>query len=462
MAGYQRFVAYVYEYRKGKKSQNCGFIKVEVRDNRCRMEVNLQCPGLTPQVPCKIYGFVRNSGLLDGVLLSTCQTKDGAVQNVVELDARDMNHSGVALGKFGGMILKTESGAFFGTEWDDQVIRPENFRERVLKKEENISDRTQNGTRREELENGKKVMQEVNTRLDTERKSGLEPELRSELKSEKELESEMELDPEKELKPEMDLGPETKPGKELKSEMESKPEMAEGQLVIETEKISKQKDSDEKKGNVQAETQSVPEINVQSLQAAEMREPESTEQAPDERNAVSWRDDSEYSSTTQRSMQPEYQPGEQPSPMQQRPMQPNSPAGQRPTTPPRPTHQRPPQPRCITRFPQMGEPFDPFGDGEIRNPRRIQLKDVANFPCRDCALKQNRFLQHGHTQFGHLMIGQMPSGCYIIGVPGMYNQQEQFMANMFGFPYFKESQAIRVPGGKGGYWYRSINAADFD
>ena len=31
MSGYRRFVAYVYEYRKGKKESNCGFIKVEVR-----------------------------------------------------------------------------------------------------------------------------------------------------------------------------------------------------------------------------------------------------------------------------------------------------------------------------------------------------------------------------------------------------------------------------------------------
>lgn len=437
MAGYQRFVAYVYEYRKGKKSQNCGFMKVEVRDNRCRLEVNLQCPGLTPQVPCKIYGFVRNSGLLDGILLGICQTKDGAVQHMVELDARDMNHSGVALGKFGGMILKTESGAFFGTEWDDQAIRPENFRERVLKKEETILSTARGSTRREEWENDKKVMQEVNTSLDTGRKSDMESAPRSELKTEKKLEAE--LEPQKKLERE----PETK--SEIKSEKKQAEEL---ESDLESE--------------IEAKTE-MAEMNVQSLQAAEMQEPESTEQAPDERNAVAWRDNSEDSSSPSRFIQPEYRSGEQPSPMHQRSTQPGYRSGEQlsPMSP-NSTPQRPQQPRCITRFPQMGESFDPFSDGEIRNPRRIQLKDVANFPCRDCALKQNRFLQHGHTQFGHLMIGQMPSGCYIIGVPGMYNQQEQFMANMFGFPYFKESQAIRVPGGKGGYWYRSINAADFD
>ena len=36
MSGYRRFIAYVYEYLNGKKSGNCGFIKVEVRDQQCQ------------------------------------------------------------------------------------------------------------------------------------------------------------------------------------------------------------------------------------------------------------------------------------------------------------------------------------------------------------------------------------------------------------------------------------------
>ena len=39
MAGYQRFVAYVYEYRKGKKDSSSGYVRVEARDRKCRVEV---------------------------------------------------------------------------------------------------------------------------------------------------------------------------------------------------------------------------------------------------------------------------------------------------------------------------------------------------------------------------------------------------------------------------------------
>ena len=64
---------------------------------------------------------------------------------------------------------------------------------------------------------------------------------------------------------------------------------------------------------------------------------------------------------------------------------------------------------------------------------------------------------YGYQNFGHLLLGRNHQGQYILGVPGSYSQQERFMANMFGFPYFKESPDIRIPGGKGGYWYCFIS-----
>ncbi len=105
----------------------------------------------------------------------------------------------------------------------------------------------------------------------------------------------------------------------------------------------------------------------------------------------------------------------------------------------------------------FGEEFDPFGDGEIMSCRKIQPGDFRYFQPRDRALGNNRFLQYGFYSFGHLMIGRMKNGSYILGVPGGYDQQERFMANMFGFPYFKQCGQIRLSRGRGGYWYRLIN-----
>ena len=66
---------------------------------------------------------------MNGILLGSCKTEANRIECLVETDGMDMGGSGIPLEKMGGMILLTESGGFFGTEWDDQPIRPENFRE---------------------------------------------------------------------------------------------------------------------------------------------------------------------------------------------------------------------------------------------------------------------------------------------------------------------------------------------
>ena len=134
--GYRRFIAYVYEYRKGKKEDNCGFVKVEVRNHMCAIEPHLQVGNLAAGEVCKVYGFVRKEGLMNGILLGSCKTEANRIECLVETDGMDMGGSGIPLEKMGGMILLTESGGFFGTEWDDQTIRPENFKESIIKKEE--------------------------------------------------------------------------------------------------------------------------------------------------------------------------------------------------------------------------------------------------------------------------------------------------------------------------------------
>ena len=139
MSGYRRFVAYVYEYQKGKKGRNCGFIRVEAKEQACRMEAHILCPGLTPDVKCEIFGFTRKTGLLDGVLLGSCMTEDSRADCVLETDRNHMGGSAMTLENMGGMILFTENGAFFGTEWDDKPIRPENFRRVKKEKTENKS-----------------------------------------------------------------------------------------------------------------------------------------------------------------------------------------------------------------------------------------------------------------------------------------------------------------------------------
>ena len=270
MGEYRRFVAYVYEYRKGKKEENCGFVKVESWGERCTMELHLQCPGILAGTECKSYAFVRAEKKMRGILLDSCKTEANGVRHIMETSSRDIGGQRVALEELGGMVFLTELGAFFGTEWDDIEIIPELFEE------------------------------------------------------------------------------------------------------------FSEEDSPE-------EEQEEPPTEEENVTATEVQ-------------------------------QERHMPGEQ---------------------------------------------YTPFEDGDFFNCRKIKPGDLSCFSGKNCPLRQNRFLLYGYYNFGHLLLCTKENGQQILGVPGIYDQQERFMANMFGFPFFRKSREIQVPGRQGGYWYRLINSPDF-
>ena len=62
---------------------------------------------------------------------------------------------------------------------------------------------------------------------------------------------------------------------------------------------------------------------------------------------------------------------------------------------------------------------------------------------------------HGYYNYRHLLIGKTSDGKYVLGVPGIMNPQEKYLAVMFGFPDFKFSD-VPEQNPAGGYWYRIL------
>ncbi len=342
MAGYQRFVAYVYEYRKGKKDGSSGYVRVEARDRKCRIEVHLRCVGLEPGSRCRVYGFVRREGLMDGILIGSCMTGRERIECMLETDTEDIGGMGKNLQNLGGMLLISDAGGFWGTEWDDQPIRPENFREWKKEKKVNADEKWEAGIVVEAEPKKKQNAENKNT----------ENQVREELIRQEEIQQEV---------------------KERTAASESKTMIAE-------------------------EIRESEQTNYSGLQGSES-------------NIKC----SEVKPHSQLSKSPEH-PGTHP-----------------------------------------GTSCTPFPDGQFTDCRKIKPSD-CNLLCRkNGCFCSNRFVMYGYQNFGHLLLGRNHQGQYILGVPGNYSQQERFMANMFGFPYFKESPDIRIPGGKGGYWYCFIS-----
>ena len=407
MAEYRRFVAYVYEYLKGKKGSNCGFIRVEAWGKVCRMEIHLRCPGLLAGTECSVYGFVRKKGLLDGSRIGNCRTEEGKMDCLLETETMAVGHGKIPLGEMNGMVLILESGGFFGTEWDDQPIRPEDFRVMPEVREEAKID---GESKRAGVEEGKSE------------RGGLEEETE-------------------------DAKLRGNPWNNVENAGEGEKSVVDGNIAEQGagEEVMKSQDK-----SPQDMDTSQPEIHTQSIEGQEIEE--YPRQPGPGRPPVP----------------PPPMPGPGRPPVPPPPM----PGSGRPVPPPpmpgpgRPVPPPPPRPphmsgQARTSKP-IGTPCDAFNDGELTDCRKITPEELCFLGRRACMLRNNRFLQYGYYNFGHLLLCRNTCGQWILGVPGGYDQQERFMANMFGFSYFKESPNIRIPKGKGGYWYRLIDAPNLN
>lgn len=122
MAGYRRFIAYVYEYPQGKKGNGKGFIKVESRDGICRMQYKLTGIYGRESVPGKVYGYVRENGECQGILLGECDMAGTTVQFEHEMAEDNMGNRGYKLSDLCGLVLMADSDEMYGSGWDDQPV----------------------------------------------------------------------------------------------------------------------------------------------------------------------------------------------------------------------------------------------------------------------------------------------------------------------------------------------------
>ena len=326
---------------------------------------------------------------------------------LLETETMAVGHGKIPLGEMNGMVLILESGGFFGTEWDDQPIRPEDFRVMPEVREEPKSDGESN---RAGAEEGKSE------------RGGLEEETE-------------------------DVKLRGNPRNNVENAGEGEKSVVDGNIAEQGagEEVMKSQDK-----SPQDMDTSQPEIHTQSIEGQEIEE--YPRQPGPGRPPVP----------------PPPMPGPGRPPVPPPPM----PGSGRPVPPPpmpgpgRPVPPPPPRPphmsgQARTSKP-IGTPCDAFNDGELTDCRKITPEELCFLGRRACMLSNNRFLQYGYYNFGHLLLCRNTCGQWILGVPGGYDQQERFMANMFGFSYFKESPNIRIPKGKGGYWYRLIDAPNLN
>ena len=111
--------------------------------------------------------------------------------------------------------------------------------------------------------------------------------------------------------------------------------------------------------------------------------------------------------------------------------------------------------KYFSSFPKV----NPFEDKTVVRCAKMEPKDIGILPKEVWDFSNNSFLLHGYYSYKHIIFAKLidqEGTRYILGVPGVFNNKEKFVAKMFGFTNFKSVKKQALRQGDFGYWYAPV------
>lgn len=452
MADYHRFVAYIYEYVNGKKIQNAGFAKIELRNGICRIQIHIQNVRMLDG-KTEVFGIVRqpkesrkNNPII--LLIGEGQTQGSGFDRRFTVPEEPFVEESCRFEQVCGIYIRSQSGRNWMTVFDDEPIAIEN----LGKPEEAVAEIEEEMTETEEKTVKENEPEEENIKIKENKKSE---------KTFEQNEYEKIEEPEK---------------TEAKDLQESQIEKAENEQkeASEIEKAEEPEKSEPSEENINSDiseyAKAEPEITAEEMQE-EIFSKEVAEEIPEK---VSMKDRSEKISeeTFQKEVSEKISQELQDAVSQkERPKETDEEIPPKETVEESESESRIKsaetenkcqgcEPGTDTRWNRATARyihFQPVQDEKIEDAIRIQPSDLKILWQKGLRQGSNSFLMHGYYQHQHLLIGKSKEGGYVLGIPGFYGEKN--MAEMFGFPEFRRAKADQTSEIKEqtfGYWCKNL------
>lgn len=383
----RRFVTYLYEYDKGNRGKNCGFVRIDVREGEVQMEVHMRnC--LRCGEKGTIYILVEDEKQIFGIEMGDVAVSNGRGERTLQFDENNMEESGYEFDEIIGIAIRCENGGYLASNWKDEdyealtwgnfsiahssmippsseEVRPMPIQLPLQEENENITEPMQPWDETENSVNSSGAL----FRQDTEMIYSQE-ELESSISSSTPVNSEMKKS-ERNMSPYNERENENTANLSSKDIIKSTTAQNAGSHL---ESMSKQKEKDVK-----------PQIPWWRAQMASLL------QADIIANSQTQDLSRQRSKTV-------------------------------------------PQTDCFVQTP--AENLSP----KICSYQKITVADIRNLPSPNWYLCNNNFLLHGFFNYDYLIIKKEKADNrekFYLGVPGVFEKQEKAMAMMFGFPYFE-------------------------
>lgn len=406
MAEYQRIVSYLYEYSNGMKGENVGFAKIEKRQKQLRLYFHVKTND--EALTYKIYFYRFRHGTMEGILLDSFQRNDTIIEFkntyplVVDLDQVD------------GFLIYHSNSHFFGSEWDDKPITIRNFlpTEDMAEKPEAV-----------QAEENKEPEAPV---LETQEPPEPAPEesipesgpVQNPAPSDKEVPEEDEEEP-------PSSAPEPPPIEDPFDELPQEIPIPAGTPETESTVPEPAPEPAGQPPRVYVEPE-VPETEPVSAESLNEEEPSKEETAgqQEERTADPDSKLAEYIEALQLEKKAKEQG------------MPNTPS----------------------LFDWKEYPTLPLPPSYMLDPSiKIKVDDLQNIPHVPENMKTNGFLLLNYGNYGHLMLCQhRQTNRIYLGVPGVFDNEKNFIAKLFGFRDFLTVPESCQKTGNFGYWILAL------
>lgn len=118
MSNYKRFIMYLFQYENGSKEANCGFAKVECRQNKGRMQLHIN-EEIRREDVCRVYFFVKGEQELPCIFLGELAAE--TVDAGFVFDCKRTGGSIYGFEEIRGLVIPLAAGKLIASQWDDEA-----------------------------------------------------------------------------------------------------------------------------------------------------------------------------------------------------------------------------------------------------------------------------------------------------------------------------------------------------
>lgn len=115
----KRFVTYLYEYERGNKIKNVGFIRVKTREDKTEMEVFLRNIVCSDKMG-KMFFLIYEEKLM-GIELGEIELQDGKSDVKRSFQTDNIKGSGFSISDVVGVAIQLEDGTYIASIWKEEL-----------------------------------------------------------------------------------------------------------------------------------------------------------------------------------------------------------------------------------------------------------------------------------------------------------------------------------------------------